>query len=162
MHCVMCGLLAQVLYNVMIVPPDGHPITGECQVHLREILKVKHDSLHKFYEIVFSASVGAVIAEAESKKQRQQAERGHSRKHSKGWGARKLSFPGASSFHRGDAAASGEVHKEQTPGHGSAAVVPVDGEDAPATLVDALAKPTKVQAYEVHGDDLEVELIHTA
>ena len=27
----MCGPLAQVLYNVMIVPPDGHPITGECQ-----------------------------------------------------------------------------------------------------------------------------------
>ena len=158
----MCGPLAQVLYNVMIVPPDGHPITGECQVHLREILKVKHDSLHKLYEIVRSASIDALVAEAESKKLRQRAERGHSRKQSQGWGARKLSFPGVSSFHRGDAAAAGEVHKEQTPGHGSAAVVPVDGEEAPATLVGASGKPTKVQAYEVHGDDLEVELIHTA
>ena len=155
----MCGPLAQVLYNVMIVPPDGHPITGECQVHLREILKVKHDSLHKLYEIVRSGSIDALIAEAESKKQRQQAERGHSRKQSQGWGARKLSFPGVSSFDRGDAAAAGEVHKE--PGPGNAAVVPVDGEEAPATLVDASVKATKVRAYEVHGDDLEVELIHT-
>ena len=156
-----------MLYNVTIVPPDAHPITGECQVHLREILMVKQDSLHKLYEIVRSASIDALIVEALSKKQRQQAERASTRKQSQGTVARKQSFPGVSTFLRGDAAVAAEAHKEQTLGHGSAAVVPAEVEHTSTTLFDASTKRAKTQSsYEVHGGDLsrgrrrDVELIY--
>ena len=153
-----------MLYNVTIVPPDAHPITGECQVHLREILMVKHDSLHKLYEIVRSASIDALIVEALSKKQRQQAERAPTRKQSHGTVARKQSFPGVSTFLHGDAAVAAEAHEEEeTSGHGSAAVVPAEADEASTTLFAASTKRAKTQSsYKVHGDDLEVELIHTA
>ena len=81
-----------LLVNVVVSPPNDHTIMGEvqvgkarmarfknlshktrarAQVHLRDILLLKENSLHRLYELERASAIEAVIAEAESAKAKQ-------------------------------------------------------------------------------------------
>ncbi len=58
-----------LLVNVVVEPPGSHPLVGEVQIHLREVLLLKEDAIHRLYEIMRASSIDVLLAEAASKKQ---------------------------------------------------------------------------------------------
>ena len=59
-----------LLVNVVVEPPGSHPLVGEVQIHLREVLLLKEDAIHRLYEIMRASSIDVLLAEAASKKQK--------------------------------------------------------------------------------------------
>ena len=54
-----------MLVNLLVEPPDMPSIVGEVQLQVREIMVLKEASLHRIYEVSRASSIGALLAESE-------------------------------------------------------------------------------------------------
>ena len=57
-----------LLVNVVVEPPGCHSLMGEVQIHLRDVLLLKEDTIHRLYEVVRTSSLEALLEEHASKK----------------------------------------------------------------------------------------------